>query len=117
MEETHSQRPPQGGPLHSKNGRTGAGGADRSMGEVSIRSPQDDPLQGFLDACCELHPLASCRISNLWRAYEQWTATYQGRVPLSRRAFAEQLKARGCRTDRTSTARIWRGIALKDKNL
>ncbi len=78
---------------------------------------ENDPLQEFLDACCELHPLAWCRISDLWQTYEQWTASSQGRVPLPRRAFAEQMKARGCRTDRTSTARIWRGITLANKNL
>ena len=89
---------------------------ETSPGEDLPQSQEDDSLQEFLDACCELHPLASCRISDLWRAYEQWTATYQGCVPLSRRAFAEQLKAHGCRSDRTSTARIWRGIVLKNKN-
>ncbi len=83
---------------------------------VEASCSESDPLQEFLDACCALHPLASCRISDLWRAYQQWTATYQRRIPLSRRAFAEQLRARGCRTDRTSTARIWRGIGLKQKN-
>ncbi len=76
----------------------------------------NDPLQEFLDACCELHPLAWCRISELWHTYEQWTASCQGRVPLPRRAFAAQIKARGCRTDRTSAARIWRGIRLVNKN-
>lgn len=73
-----------------------------------------DPLQGFLDACCELHPYAWCRISDLWRAYEQWGAERQERFPLSRRAFAAQVKAHGCFPDRTSTARVWRGIALRN---
>ncbi len=76
----------------------------------------NDPLHAFLDACCELHPLAWCRISELWRTYEQWTASYQKRVPLSRRAFAEQLKMRGCRADRTNRERIWRGIRLVKKD-
>jgi tetratricopeptide (TPR) repeat protein len=73
---------------------------------------ENDPLQAFLDACCELHPLAWCRISDLWQTYEQWTTSSRGRVPLSRRAFAAQLKALGCHTDRTNTARIWRGIRI-----
>jgi phage/plasmid-associated DNA primase len=76
----------------------------------------NDPLHAFLDACCELHPLAWCRISELGRTYEQWTASYQKRVPLSRRAFAEQLKMRGCRADRTNRERIWRGIRLVKKD-
>ncbi len=73
---------------------------------------RDDPLQRFLDLCCELHPLAWCRISELWHAYLVWTASAQKRVPLSRRAFTAQIKARGCRVDRTNSARIWRGIRL-----
>jgi tetratricopeptide (TPR) repeat protein len=79
-------------------------------------SSENDSLQGFLDTCCELHPRAWCRISDLWQTYEQWTTEHQGRAPLPRRAFAAQVKARGCRADRTSTARIWRGIRLVNKN-
>jgi tetratricopeptide (TPR) repeat protein/transcriptional regulator with XRE-family HTH domain len=75
-------------------------------------SSENDSLQRFLNACCELHPCAWCRISDLWHAYEQWAGEHQERFPLSRRAFATQVKARGCRTDRTNTARIWRGITL-----
>jgi tetratricopeptide (TPR) repeat protein len=73
---------------------------------------EHDPLQEFLDACCELHPLVWCRISELWHTYVQWTASAQKQVPLSRRAFAAQLKARGCQVDRTNTTRLWRGIQL-----
>ena len=35
--------------------------------------------------------------------------------PLSRRAFTAQLKAHGCRADRTKTARVWRGITIVKK--
>lgn len=89
--------------------------------EVSMAAPrgshareagEQDALQEFLSACCELHPGARCRIGDLWRAYEAWVEARQECVPLSRRAFAAQLCARGCRTDRTSSARIWRGITL-----
>lgn len=45
-----------------------------------------DPLQEFLDTCCELYPLAWCRISELWHAYEQWAVGVQKCVPLARRA-------------------------------
>jgi tetratricopeptide (TPR) repeat protein/transcriptional regulator with XRE-family HTH domain len=78
---------------------------------------ENDPLQEFLISCCELHTLAWCRISDLWQTYAQWTALHQRYIPLSRRAFAAQVKALGCRADRTSTARIWRGITLVNKNL
>ena len=73
---------------------------------------ENEALQEFLSACCELHPLACCRVSDLWHAYERWSALHQQQFSLSRRAFAAQLKAHGCRADRTSKARIWRGIRI-----
>jgi tetratricopeptide (TPR) repeat protein len=88
----------------------------QQMSGISERaSGAPDPLQEFLDTCCELYPLAWCRIGELWRTYEQWAVCVQRRVPLARRVFAAQLKARGCRVDRTNTARIWRGIRLVAK--
>jgi Tetratricopeptide repeat len=79
---------------------------------VTLSPSEDDQLQEFLDACCELHPRAWCRSADLWHAYEQWSREHQERYPLSRGAFLARLKAHGCRADRTKTARIWRGIAL-----
>jgi tetratricopeptide (TPR) repeat protein/transcriptional regulator with XRE-family HTH domain len=78
-------------------------------------SSVSDPLQAFLDACCELHPRAWCRSTDLWQAYERWVQEHQERYPLSRRAFLGQVKAHGCCADRTMTARIWRGIAVVQK--
>lgn len=79
-------------------------------GEVA--DSQDDPLQAFLDACCELHPRACCRSSDLWQTYQQWAAAHQERYPLTRGAFIVQLKGHNCHADRTRSTRIWRGIAL-----
>jgi tetratricopeptide (TPR) repeat protein len=91
-------------------------GASSPLHEAVAPVPsEDDPLQEFLNACCELHPLAWCRISELRHGYEQWTASVQKRVPLSRRDFAAQIKARGCRADRTNKMRIWCGIRLVSK--
>jgi tetratricopeptide (TPR) repeat protein len=82
--------------------------------EISNRSQiEDDPFQEFLTACCEVHPRAWCRSADLWRAYLCWTQEHQGRFPLSRRAFSAHLNSHGCQADRTNTARIWRGIALR----
>lgn len=77
---------------------------------------KNDPLQGFLDACCELHPQAWCRSADLWQAYKHWVEDYQEHYPLSRGAFIAQLKAHGCHADRTKMARIWCGIALVKKH-
>jgi tetratricopeptide (TPR) repeat protein len=92
---------------------------EQADGEEKMPAPAldaADPLRGFLDACCELRPLAWCRISDLWHSYEQWTASSNGHLPLPRRAFAAQVEALGCRKDRTRAARIWRGIRLVDKS-
>jgi tetratricopeptide (TPR) repeat protein len=76
-------------------------------------SSENDPLQEFLVACCEQHPRAWCRSADLWQAYGRWAEVHQERYPLSRGAFVAEVKAHGCRADRTKAARIWRGIALK----
>jgi tetratricopeptide (TPR) repeat protein len=78
---------------------------------------EDDSFQRFLSDCCELHPRASCRSADLWNAYERWVEEHQERYPLSRKAFIANLKVYGCRADRTVTARIWRGIAIVQKEL
>ena len=84
--------------------------------EAGDRSPtENDPLEEFLTACCELHPRAWCRSADLWQTYQQWTEEHDERYPFSRRAFIIQLKVHGCRADRTTAARIWRGIALLKK--
>jgi tetratricopeptide (TPR) repeat protein/DNA-binding XRE family transcriptional regulator len=77
----------------------------------------DDPFQKFLDACCELHPRAWCRSADLWEAYERWSREHQEQYPLSRAAFTQQVKAAGCRADRTNSARIWRGVALRKREI
>ena len=71
-----------------------------------------DPFQEFLTTCCELHPHAWSRASELWDAYKHWAEKKQEHFLLSRREFTDQLKAHGCRPHRTNTARIWRGIAI-----
>jgi tetratricopeptide (TPR) repeat protein/transcriptional regulator with XRE-family HTH domain len=80
-------------------------------GESASLAASIQPLQEFLDACCELHPRARCRSADLWQAYVHWAEEHE-RFPLSRRALTTQLKAVGCQTNRTSTARIWCGITI-----
>lgn len=84
-------------------------------GGVEVSASTSDPLQGFLGACCELHPRAWCRSADLWQAYEDWVKERQEPYPLSRRSLITQLKKHGCHADRTMKARIWRGIALVKK--
>jgi tetratricopeptide (TPR) repeat protein len=82
---------------------------------IDLAPSQNNPLQAFLDACCELHPRAWCRSADLWQAYQLWSEQSQEPYPLSRRALITQLKAHGFLSDRTKTARIWRGLTLVKK--
>jgi hypothetical protein len=88
-----------------------------SKGETTSMLLEHHVVQSFFTACCELHPQAWCRIGELWEAYEQWSALQQQAIPVSRRVFAAHVKARGCRVDRTSKARIWRGIKVVDAHV
>jgi tetratricopeptide (TPR) repeat protein len=111
------QAPVADAPGKASNENAGAH-QDRCKAEPSVeraslsRHEAGDHVQGFLRTCCELNPRAWCRVSDLWQAYEHWSATEQRCIPLSRRSFAAHLKAQGCRADHTSTARIWRGVRL-----
>jgi Tetratricopeptide repeat/Poxvirus D5 protein-like len=77
---------------------------------------ENNPLQAFLNDCCELHPRAWVEAGTLWQAYEQWVEHQQERFPLSRRAFTAHLKAHGCQPGRTSTTRLWHGLTLREKD-
>lgn len=49
--------------------------SDTSETEHPFHKPlscEYNPLQRFLDTCCELHPSAWCRSANLWQAYQLW---------------------------------------------
>jgi tetratricopeptide (TPR) repeat protein len=111
-----SERRPEAIPNPCENERHEIGGSSPLHKTVTPAPSEDNPLQEFLDACCELDPRAWCRSADLWQAYVCWVEEHQERFPLSRGAFIAQLKAHGCRSDRTKSARIWRGIALVNKN-
>ena len=90
---------------------------DPSSGALVHQKPfaEDDPLRDFLTDCCELHPQAWSQAGGLWQAYEHWVKERQGHFLLSRRAFADALKARGFRAARTNSTRLWRGIAVRQQ--
>lgn len=73
-------------------------------------------FDAFLAGCCELHPRAWCHSTDLWQAYVHWSQERRERFPLSRRTFVAHLRAQGCQADRTSTARVWRGVALRSSD-
>jgi len=92
---------------------TGEEGAISSQSPATASPTADDPLYGFLAACCERHPHACCPSRELWQAYQRWAKEQQERFPLSRRAFARHLHLQGIRAGRTKRARLWRGITLR----
>jgi len=92
---------------------TGEEGAISSQSPTTASPTADDPLYGFLAACCERHPHACCPSRELWQAYQRWAKEQQERFPLSRRAFTRHLHLQGIRAGRTKRARLWRGITLR----
>jgi tetratricopeptide (TPR) repeat protein/DNA-binding XRE family transcriptional regulator len=112
-----SERRPEAIPDPREHEHHEIGGASPLHKAVTPVPPEDDLLQGFLEACCELHPHAWCSSADLWQAYQHWGEERQERYPLSRGAFIAQLKAHGCCADRTMAARIWHGIAVVKKEI
>jgi phage/plasmid-associated DNA primase len=75
---------------------------------------ENDPLRDFFDDYCLFEDNARVTRSYLRKAYERWAASQLER-PLSPKAFATLLKARGV-TDggKQRGERTWFGITLRD---
>jgi tetratricopeptide (TPR) repeat protein/DNA-binding XRE family transcriptional regulator len=117
QEKTASECRPEAIPDLREHEHHEIGGSSPLHKAVTPVPPEDDPLQGFLEVYCELHPHAWCSSADLWQAYQHWGEERQERYPLLRGAFITQLKAHGCRADRTMAARIWHGIAVVKKEI
>lgn len=77
----------------------------------------DDPLSGFITACCELDPTASVKASVLYDAYKEW-ACHNGMYPLSLQLFSKALTRKGFETPkRTKKGYFRRGITLKSETV
>jgi putative DNA primase/helicase len=76
---------------------------------------EQDPLTEFLDEHCVLgDPFAQIASKAFRGAYKAW-ALDQGRRPLTDKALAERLEARGCEAFRRHGGeRWWRGIKLRE---
>ena len=73
---------------------------------------ENDPLKDFLSDCCVLDPQAWATVAELRRVYGEWCREEGVRWPLSPRAFAGRLRARGCIPEKFRHQRGWRGIGL-----
>jgi P4 family phage/plasmid primase-like protien len=94
--------------------REGLGEPPAVMAASLAYRRSQDPLAGFVAACCVLGPTCSVTASRLRGAYEAWAK--ENGIPeqdlIRGIRWGEALEALGCRQDRTSTARKWVGIAL-----
>lgn len=72
---------------------------------------ESDSLAPFFEDCCELGDEFSVTKTRLWNAYQNWCKVNKEK-PLSRKAFAEKVKAR-FEEGRSAKARFWSGIRLK----
>jgi putative DNA primase/helicase len=74
---------------------------------------ESDHLGEFIAACLIADPDSSVSSAKLWSRYEQWTFANE-EVPLSRKAFASRMLARGYRGARSGHegTRVWQGIRL-----
>src|SRR5260370_24460340 len=93
--------------LPQPRGGTGEEGAFSCQSPTTASPTADDPLYGFLAACCERHPHACCPRRELWQAYQPWTKEQQVRFPLSLRSFNKHLRLAGVPAGRTQPSRPW----------
>ncbi len=84
------------------------------MATEAYRS-EEDILAEFLDETCDVSlndRSISCVKTDLYNAYKSWIEQ-RGQRPMSFTAFKKTLSERGVSEERTSEARIFRGIRLK----
>ncbi|MFH1476125.1 MAG: phage/plasmid primase, P4 family [Verrucomicrobiota bacterium] len=74
---------------------------------------ETDPLQDFIDDCCELDRDSSTTAADLRQAYEKWAVKNGQKYTLSRHRFAAVLRKHECQEHKgTGGTRSWRGIGL-----
>ena len=75
---------------------------------------EQDVLGEFIDDCCILKSTAIVPKNDLMKAYTEWCAT-NNQTPINQRSFKGKIMERGILDGRKNTARIWKGITLKEK--
>lgn len=77
---------------------------------------ETDPLQDFLDDCCQFAPNLSCPTADLRKAYENWCNENGQKPSASQKQMADRLSRAGCTSDRRRIdghqRRVWIGIDL-----
>jgi putative DNA primase/helicase len=73
-----------------------------------------DVTGNFLKECCVQKPGLTIRIRELFKAYQEW-CDENNEHAVSERFFSLRLKEMGFEQGRTSEARYWPGLALREK--
>jgi len=73
-----------------------------------------DSFTQFLDACCEIKPMAQVTNKKFRAIYDRWCLT-NGERPLRQNEFSGRLVERGLNNEKTRDGYIWRGIGISDE--
>ena len=76
---------------------------------------EEDTLADFIEECTREDKDSNTSHSELFKAYQQWSAEMGIKFPLSSKLLAKRLRERGWRDVRTAESKcVWRGIALEE---
>jgi hypothetical protein len=70
-----------------------------------------EPIQRFLDECCELDGAATTSVAVAAAAYEAW-ADREGEDPITPMKLTFELRKRGVQSARTKRTRLYRGLRV-----
>lgn len=75
---------------------------------------ENDPLADWLAANCHFSSTAETPTADLRDSYAAW-ATLNNEHAVSNAAYGKALKGHGCKPARRGQTRVWRGVALNDR--
>jgi len=83
---------------------------------VDVYKAEMDTFEQFIEACCEIKPVAQVANKRLRAVYEKWCQT-NGERPLRQNEFSGRLVERGLQNSRASTSGglIWYGLGVIDE--
>jgi putative DNA primase/helicase len=85
---------------------------ERVKAAVKTYREEQDDLAGFFEEQCLIGEKAEAKTSDIYARYLEWAENNNEKRPLSKRALASELAARGCTMAKVDGTRGWRGIGL-----
>lgn len=91
------------------------------MPEAVTQATQDyraesDPIGGFVDECCVVHPNYDVPIADLYKAYQEWCED-SGERALRKQDFSSRLDDKGFRGDKVGGKMVRIGLGLAGETL